>query len=439
MIVPTRRWFGVALVLAGLPLLVLIAPSAGLVWWVAIGLWVGAALVDAIRVAGIDLERLTLERDGPPALSIGRPLGVRYRWRYPDDRLTLWIRESLPREVTSPDPSDRRLELTSDRDRVEERTLVPIARGKLTSWRFDLRIAGPWGLVWRQQTRVMPWAITIYPRLREVALQLLPSQSRIRRDVGQRQVRRIGEGRLFESLREWVPGDELRTVDWKATARRGKLIARQYEDERRQRVLLVLDAGRLLTAETAGRARLEDAIEAIAQLASRAVGLDDDIGLLVFTDQIDHFVPPARGRRALRAVLDALAAVEGKLVEPNYPLAFGFLAAQARRRALTVLFTDVIDRFASEALVGQIGGLRPRHLPVAVTIRDLTLETIAAARADTAPAAFKRAAAEQLLAVRADALAEIRARGAVVVDAHPEATAKAVVECYLQLKRRAMI
>jgi uncharacterized protein (DUF58 family) len=261
----------------------------------------------------------------------------------------------------------------------------------------------------------------------------------MRREAGLRQARQLGEGRLFESLREWVPGDEMRTVDWKATARRGKLITRQYEDERRQRVILALDAGRLLTAESEGRARLEDAIEAIAQLASRVADLDDDIGLLVFTDRIDHYVPSIRGRRALRAILDTLAAVEGKLVEPDYPKAFAFLASQTRKRALTIVFTDVIDRFASEAFVAQIGRLRPRHVPVAVTIRDTALERLAAVRPDTAAAAFERAAAEQLLQVRADALGELRAKGVIVVDSHPDATASAVVECYLNLKRRGMI
>ena len=87
---------------------------------------------------------------------------------------------------------------------------------------------------------------------------------------------------MFESLREWVPGDESRTIDWKATARRGKLIARQYEEERRQRIIIAIDAGRMLTAETDGRPRLEDAIEAAAQLAHHAVRLDDDVGLMVF-------------------------------------------------------------------------------------------------------------------------------------------------------------
>ncbi len=439
MIVPARRWYQVAVGLGVFALLGLVSPVAAPIWLGLGGLWLALLAIDAVRVAGGSAESVTLVREGTPALSVGRPLGVRYRWSHPRRIARLWIRETLPAQVITTDPTDRFLELQAGRETIEERLLVPIARGKIVSWAFDLRILSPWGLAWRQHRFDQDWAITVYPRLRDAALKQLPSQSRMRREAGLRQVRRVGEGRLFESLREWVPGDEMRVVDWKASGRRGKLIARQYEDERRQRVMLVLDAGRMLMAESDGKARLEHAIEAIGQLAYRAVSLDDDVGLLVFSDRVDHYVPPSRGRRALQGVLDVLAAVEGRLVESNYPRGFGFLATQTRRRALTVVFTDVIDRFASDALLAQLGGLRPRHLPVAVTLRDLALERLAGHRPITPGGAFERSAAEQLLAVRAEALSDLRSRGVVIVDAHPDAAAKSVVECYLRLKRRALL
>jgi uncharacterized protein (DUF58 family) len=163
------------------------------------------------------------------------------------------------------------------------------------------------------------------------------------------------------------------------------------------------------------------------------------VGLLVFADEVLHFVPPARGRRALRAVLDALASVEGRLVEPNYPAAFAYLSARNRKRALTVLFTDVIDRTASDALVAQAGSLRPRHLPLAVTLRDPALERAAATRPGDVEAAYQRAAAEELLEAREDALAELRARGVLVLDVLPDGAARAVVQQYERLKRRALL
>ena len=236
-----------------------------------------------------------------------------------------------------------------------------------------------------------------------------------------------------------MPGDEPRTIDWKATARRGKLMSRQYEDERRQQVMIVIDAGRLLTAEIDGRARLESAIDAALELAHSAVLHDDNVGLLVFADDVLQYVPPGRGRRALRQVLDALAAVEGRLVEPNYPAVFAYLAARNRKRALTVLFTDVVDATASDALVAQAASLRPRHLPLAVTLRDPALERLATSRPATTDDAFQRAAAEELLEAREKALAELRSAGVLVLDVLPDGAARAVVEQYERLKRRAMV
>ena len=439
MIVPSRRWFVVALALGALAPAALFAPVAIPIWLsLSLG-WLLAMVVDGFRLARGADELLNLTREGSPAFSVGRALGVRYRWTHARRRLVVWVRETPPPQVTTPDPLDRLIQIRPGRDTIEERLVVPVRRGKITSWSFDLRLRGPWGLAWQQRRFDQPWAITVYPQLRDAALNQLPSHRRMRREAGLRPARRIGEGRLFESLREWVPGDEMRVVDWKASARRGKLIARQYEDERRQRVMLVLDAGRMLVAESAGRARLEDAIEAVGQLAYRAAGLDDDVGLLVFSDRVDQYVPPTRGRRALQAILDALAVVEGRMVESDYPRAFAFLATQTRRRALTVVFTDVIDRFASDALLAQLGGLRPRHLPVVVTLRDVELERVAGARPATAEAAFERAGAEQLLEVRAVALGDLRSRGVVVVDATPTRAARAAVEAYLRLKRRALL
>jgi uncharacterized protein (DUF58 family) len=160
---------------------------------------------------------------------------------------------------------------------------------------------------------------------------------------------------------------------------------------------------------------------------------------MAFADEVQLFVPPARGQRALRGVLDGLASIEGRLVEPNYPAAFAYLATRNRKRALTVLFTDVIDRTASEALLAHAASLRPRHLPLAVTLRDPQLERVANARPHTGAEAFERAAAEELLVDREEALAEMRRSGVLVLDVPPAAAARAVVEQYIALKRRAAI
>jgi len=440
MYLPHRRWYLGVAGLALLAPLALVWPEAGALLLVLDLLWLAAAVVDGWRLAGLDPKGLGVVREPPPAFSVGRPLPVTYRWGNPLARaLTLRVREVFPAPLAPEYGRERVVRIGPRGSASETVVLHPVRRGKAGGGMLHLRLLGPWGLVWRQFHRDLPWQATVYPNLIGASLRSLPTQAQRRREAGFRSVRRLGEGRMFESLKEWVPGEDTRTIDWKATARHGKIMARQYEDERRQQVLIVIDAGRMLTAEVDGRPRLESVVEAALHLAHSAVEHDDNVGLMVFADQVQHFVPPARGRRALRAVLDALASVEGKLVEPNYPAAFAYLAARNRKRALTVLFTDLIDRTASDALVIQAGSLRPRHLPLAVTLRDPALERLAPARPASAAAAFERAAAEELLQARDEALVEMRRRGVLILDVPPGGASAAVVEQYNRLKRRGVL
>jgi uncharacterized protein (DUF58 family) len=436
--VPSRRWLVLAAVLAALAPLATRWPAAAGLLLGADLLWVAALVLDMLLAPPARI--LDVAREAPAAFSLGRVLPVRYRWRQRGSRpLTILVREHLPEPLGGAHSPERMLRLAPSGEVEEVLQVSPVRRGIGKGGTLHVRLAGPLGLSWRQGRLELPWSATVYPPLLGASLRALPLGSVRRREAGLRNVRRPGEGRLFEGLREWVPGDDTRIIDWKATARRGKPIARQYEDERRQQVLIAIDAGRLLTAEIEGRPRLEAVIAAALQLAHAAVEHDDNIGLLVFADTIQRYIAPARGRRALRAVLEGLAAAEGRLVESNYPAAFRHLAARNRKRALTVLFTDVVDRTASDALVAHAATLRPWHLPVAVTLRDPALEALASARPAVPSAAFDRAAAEELLNAREAALAEMRSRGVIVLDVEPASAGAAVVERYHALKRRGLL
>lgn len=440
MILPSRRWLMGGAVLALIAPLALRWPAAAS-WLVAAdALWLVLLLVDAWRASAISGDDFAVRREAPPAFSLGRSLPVVYRWRsLLPRRAVVRVVESLPSLLEMPQGVEREHALAPESPLLETRLVKPVARGKGGEGILHLRVASPWSLAWRQLSLAAPWQVTVFPTLAGASLAAIPLQARRRREAGLRTVRHLGEGRAFESLREWVPGDDTRTIDWKATARRGKAMARQYEDERRQQLMIAIDAGRMLTAESEGRARLEFVVEAALQLAHSAVAHDDNVGLMVFADQVQQYMAPARGRRALRAILDALATVRGTLVEPDYPAVFSLLAQRTRRRALTVVFTDVIDRTASEALVGQLASLRPRHLPLAVALRDPALDRLAAARPSTVAAAYERAAAEELLQARDAALSDMRGRGVIVLDVPPASAAEAVVAQYTLLKRRAVL
>ena len=391
--------------------------------------WLDATLAQTVGVS----------REPLPALSVGHTGEVIYRWTNPAPRRArLQVREVRP-EILGGTQPPRTVGIPPRSATREHVPVVPLRRGRETGGAggFVVDSMGPLGLGRHRARLPLPWDVVVYPPLVSVRLRASVAEALRRRDVGLKAIRKLGEGRLFESLREWVPGDDLRHIDWKATGRRGKVITRQFEAERRQHVLLVLDLGRLLTAEIAGGvSRLEYVVRAALELAYAAVQHDDNVGVMAFADGVQHFVAPQRGRLALKRVLDVLARVEPRLVEPDYPGAFRYLAARNRKRALTVLFTDVIDRFASDALVANVASLRPRHLPLAVTLQNPELNQVAALRPVAAHDAFRKAAAEELLRAREEALGRMRRAGVLVLDVPPARAAEAVVAKYLDLKRR---
>jgi len=438
-ILATRRALLAGAAVAALAVAAFWIPSAEDLMLLADVVLVLAVIGDALLAPAAgrrDQPEVTVTRIAPAAFSVGHAESVTYEWRNTARRRArLRLREVRP-AIVGGVQSPRALLVPGRGVARETVPVVPVRRGKEESGLFVVDSVGPLGLGAVRRTIPAPWPAAVFPPLVTARLRASVAQAVRRRDPGAAQIRRLGEGRLFESLREFIPGDDIRHIDWKATARRGKVITRQYEAERRQHVLLVLDAGRLLTADVAGTPRMDHVVQAALELAYAAAQHDDNVGVMVFADGVRHFVAPQRGRAGLKRVVDVLAVVEPELVEPDYPGAFRYLATRNRRRALTVVFTDVIDRFASEALVANVATLRPRHLPLAVTLRNPELDRAAAARPARPADAFRRAAAEELLHAREEALSHMRRAGVLVLDVPPAQAAQAVVAKYLDLKRR---
>ncbi len=310
-------------------------------------------------------------------------------------------------------------------------------RGDLQVGAIHVRSLGPWGLAWRPTIIEAEDRVRVQPGMEELRKERLPG---LRPDLaapGPRRVRRWGEGSEFESLREYRPGDDPRSVDWKASARRPELLVRQYQVERNQTVVLAIDAGRLMREWIGDRERLDYALSAALVLAERARSYGDRLGLLVFNDRV-RLVMPA-GRVRLATLADALAGVETRLVEPNYPIAFATLRRTFRKRSLVFVFSDIIDSVASRALVQGLVSTRTRHLPVAVAIRNPDVEDAAAGTDGPEIAPFRRAAAEELLEARSKALQVMRRAGVQTVDVPPGSACGSVLAKYTEIKGRGLL
>ena len=225
--------------------------------------WLDATLAQTVEVI----------REPLPALSVGHNGEVSYRWTNKSRRRArLRVREVRP-DILGGSQQARALSIAPQGAARETVAVIPTRRGRerTNASGFVVDSFGPLGLGRHRMRLPLPWDVVVYPPLVSVRLRASVADAQRRREAGMKRIRQLGEGRLFESLREWGPGDDLRHIDWKAAARRGKVITRQYEAERRQQVLLVLDTGRLMTADVAaGVARLDFAVQAALELAYAA-------------------------------------------------------------------------------------------------------------------------------------------------------------------------
>jgi uncharacterized protein (DUF58 family) len=437
---PTRRL--VALLLVPVPVLLLGAGSGPAA--------AAAAAIDlaVLALAVADARRLprrgdlAVERAARPVLSLGTRGRLEVRVRLAPGSVPVpgvRVREDLPPGIEAagdPGPAP----LVPGETAVFATPVTPLRRGRFPLGLVHLRADGPRGLVTRQYAFDRPAEARVLPSLAGVArYRLLALRGRLR-EAGHRQLRQRGAGSAFESLRDHLPGEDRRRVDWKATARRGRLIARNYEVERSQSVVLLVDAGRLMTAEARGGwPRLEHALNAAMVLAHVAASRDDRVGALVYADRVQGFAPPSRGRAGLERVAAVLGDAEPRMEEPDVEAAYRHLAARGRKRSLLVHFTEVVDPDSSAAILAHASRAAGRHLALVVTLRDLDLEETARAPAATAADAFRRAAAEELLQAREHALALLRRRGVSVLDAVPGALTAALVDRYLELKSRMLV
>jgi uncharacterized protein (DUF58 family) len=318
-------------------------------------------------------------------------------------------------------------------------------RGRFATGRLALRTHGPLGLARRRERRTVDDVVNVGVDLAVVvarAARLVRGSD----SDGARRKRAVERGRELESLRDYRRGDDVRLVDWKATARRGELVVKELVPETRQDVVIVLDAGRqLLGLEDAGAGaepsgdvggRFVRAEHTALVLAAAALQEGDRVGLLALADDVVAFVPPLQGRAQLKRIADATAVVEAVPVEPAYQQLPAFLGARLKRRGLVCLVTDVVDEAAARALAQGLAGLRGRHVVVVVALADPALHRLAATLPDPDDplGVLVPHAAAALLTHRRRALAALEAVGAVVVDAPGARAAAAAVDAYLALK-----
>jgi uncharacterized protein (DUF58 family) len=413
----------------------------------------GAVLVDLLRTPSP--ARLRVGRRLPPRAGLGVPFERVVRVEPgPAAGLLLELREEFSPDL---EPLGRQLEggegapleegdPTGGPDRVRlrpgENRLTRSYRGRVRGVKrlgaLRLRLRGPLGLVERQTRLDGEQSLVVEPPLADLDRVLRLAVSERWQDLGVRRLRRRGGLTEFESLREYVRGDDPRLVDQKAYARRGTPIVREFQEERGQELLIAVDAGRRMGATTtdgerAGWTKLDHALDAGLELAAVALQAGDRVGFAVFDRALRAYVPPARGARQLGRIKEAVFGELPSPLESDLARALRELSVHHRRRALLLLVTDAADPLSAPAQRRALSAGSRRHALVVATLDDPSVRRVEAGELP-APAG-ERASALALAEERRGVLAELRRSGARVLDALPAESAGALLGAWLDARR----
>ncbi|HEY9620762.1 MAG TPA: DUF58 domain-containing protein [Crinalium sp.] len=397
------------------------------------GLVLVLAIADSRQAA---TQRVTISRQPLSRLSIGRDNPVELTVQTGDRPVKVQIRDGYPQTFDA-SASILKASLAANSTTALTYTVHPTKRGEYKWGDLQVRQLGAWGLSWHDWTVPQQQAVAVYPDL--MGLRSLSVRLTLQSAGAMRQARRLGIGTEFTELREYATGDDPRLIDWKATARRSRPLIRVLEPEQEQTLIILLDRGRLMTAQVNGLARFDWGLNATLSLALAGLNRGDRVGVAVFDRQIHTWIPPERGQMQLPKLIERLTPIQPVLLEPDYFGAVTTFVNQQTRRALVVLITDVVDVTASAELLAAMGRLAPRYLPFCVTLRDPQIDQQAHTVTQDIASTYARAVALDLIAQRQSAFALLRQKGALVLDAPANRVTEELVDRYLQIKAKSLL
>jgi uncharacterized protein (DUF58 family) len=411
---------GVLIVLAFRTLAAVVAVDALIVAAIAADLIV-AAPVRGLRLTRSGDTRIRLGATGAVTLTITNP-GRR--------RLRAVVRDAWPPSAAAR-PARARVSVPAGAQASLTTTLAPQRRGDCVPGRVTVRSLGPLRLAGRQGGHQAAWPVRVLPPFG--SRRHLPEKlARLRQLDGQHRSLIRGQGSEFDSLREYVAGDDVRSIDWRSSARRADVLVRTWRPERDRRILIVLDTGRTGAGLVAGVPRLDASIDAALLLTALASRAGDRVGLIAVDRRVRARVLGA-GRGALSAVTEAAAGLQAELVESDAGLMAATVLGVARQRCLVVLLTDLNPAAIEAGLLPRIPVLAARHRLLLAAVADPRLDEMSAERGDAA-AVYDAAAAERARSERAGIASRLRRRGVEVVDAPPDRLPAALADAYLSLK-----
>lgn len=397
-------------------------------------------------VLSIRTDEIIISREVQDKLSINRlnPVTLRFS-NFSSQNLIGVVKDDYPNipallivENNKTVPLDRiRISLSAGSKGELTYYLKPNYRGEFNFENINLRYLSRFKLFWRQLKFKVNRTVKVYPDL--IGLQELSFKLTRSTEIGETRIRRMGEGTEFSSLKEYLVGDDVRRIDWKATARRDHPIVRTFEISKDQTILILIDAGRMMSTRLSGISRFDWGLNAALSLSLVALSKGDQVGVGVFADVPKLFIPPKRGKVNLKHIIEGTHNLQPEPLEPDYLGVLANFASLQKKRALIVVITDLIDAIASNSLLAGLAHLTPRHLPFCVTFNDKKILQLANNQVSSYDEVYSQSVSIDLLEQRKQALNTLVRRGGLVLDVPPEELCTAIVEKYLTIKAKNLI
>lgn len=382
----------------------------------------------------LEVERLVARR-----LSLGEDNPVKLRLvNHARQPLTVVLRDEFPEGCTA-STDEVAVKVAARSSATVTYRLKPLRRGRFVFGNLVLRHRGSLDLIDRQMTFPLADSVEVYPNIKAISRLELRFRRQHLTEMGLVTERRRGMGTEFESLREYTIGDEMRKIDWKASARKNKLISREFQSEINQSVIVAIDGSRPMGAVVDGYTLLDAAVNGALLLGHLVTRKDDKLGLLVFDDQVRRYLAPKRGKRNFHLVLDQVYDLQPQRVEPDFDAAIRFLMASRLKRSLIVILTDLSAGDAPKKMTRAIWLLCRKHLPVVVSITDPTVWRAAEGVPQSSLGVFQQVAALEILNRVKQAKRAIESLGGLVLLLRPNEVSTSLLSSYLSVKLRATL
>lgn len=409
--------------------------------------WYPLLLVDGLLALAATIDLLTLpsrksfalDRETGRVASLGQPHPVTLTVsNYSRLARFLWVRDGAPHEL-NPKPPEFRLPLAARSRAILNYQVYSSRRGAFNLRSAHVRVRSRWGLWQRFLDYEVASTIHVYPNMKQVSEYALLARTNRLSLLGVRRTRKIGQDNEFERLRDYTPDDNYKHIDWRSTARRQKLTVKDFQANQSQRLIFMLDCGRMMTNLAGELSLLDHALNAMLMLSYVALAHGDAVGLLSFSDEIHNYVPPSGGIHHMNRLLHASFDRFPRLVESRYDQAFLYLASHCRKRSLVVLITNLIDEVNANQVGRYLKNFSGKHLPLGVLLRDHRLFDPADDPSPAGEALYRAAVAADILTWRSQVLADLDAKGVLSLDVYPENLTTPLINSYLEIKARHLL